>query len=253
MKKTNNIYIYDNTFTGLLTLIKFLINNHTIPLNIKNEFLNRSLFEKYISLNLKNDEIVIEQFVHELGINIFNIIYYVYLSNDENKEIIIFYFILSYLKYKKNVIYMRNLKYVSLALKIAKYVSHENHKMKGFIRFKELNNNILYAEFEPVNNVIFLLANHFKKRLKNEFWIIKDVKRNILCLYDQKNIKFLENVTFIPNEISNDELSIESLWKNFYKTIGIKGRKNDRCRQNFMPKKYWKYIVEMSDENEKSN
>ena len=44
----------------------------------------------------------------------------------------------------------------------------------------------------------------------------------------------------------------EDMWKEFYKTIGIKERKNDRCRMNFMPKKYWKYIVEVSD-NEKSS
>ena len=48
--------------------------------------------------------------------------------------------------------------------------------------------------------------------------------------------------------ISNDELDIQNLWKEFYKTIGIAKRKNDRCRMNFMPKKYWKYIIEVSDE-----
>ena len=37
------------------------------------------------------------------------------------------------------------------------------------------------------------------------------------------------------------------MWKSFYDTIGIKERNNERCRMNFMPKKYWKYIVEMSD------
>ena len=47
-------------------------------------------------------------------------------------------------------------------------------------------------------------------------------------------------------DIKTDE--IEDLWKSFYNTIGIKERKNDRCRMNFMPKKYWKYILEVSDE-----
>ena len=32
-------------------------------------------------------------------------------------------------------------------------------------RFKELKNNVFYAEMSPKNNVIFLLAEHFKKRL----------------------------------------------------------------------------------------
>ena len=73
---------------------------------------------------------------------------------------------------------MRNLKCVDASLKISKYVSNENHKLKGFLRFQELENHILYAEISPTNNVLELLSIHFKKRLKNEYWIIKDVGRN---------------------------------------------------------------------------
>ena len=43
------------------------------------------------------------------------------------------------------------------------------------------------------------------------------------------------------------------MWKTFYNTIGIEERKNNRCRMNFMPKKYWKYILEVGDINEESN
>ena len=63
---------------------------------------------------------------------------------------------------------MRNIKSVSEALKISKYVGHENHKFKGFLRFKELENNVLYAEFSPENDILFLLSKHFEKRLKNK-------------------------------------------------------------------------------------
>ena len=40
---------------------------------------------------------------------------------------------------------------------------------------------------------------------------------------------------------------------NIFKTIGIESRKNRRCQMNFMPKKYWKYIIEMEDAYEKDN
>ena len=50
----------------------------------------------------------------------------------------------------------------------------------------------------------------------------------------------------------NSEKEIQELWKTFYKTVAIKERKNERCRMNFMPKKYWKYIIELEDLNEKS-
>ena len=57
-----------------------------------------------------------------------------------------------------------------------------------------------------------------------------------------------ENFKLFNNTLSEKELNIEILWKEFYKTIGNETKKNERCRMNFMPKKYWKYIIEVSDE-----
>ncbi len=184
------------------------------------------------------------------GSNVFSVIYYVFLSSDENKELILFYFCLNARKYKSSILYRRNLKCVSEALRISEYVSHETHKFKGFVRFKELENNVLYAEIEPVNNVLFLISKHFAKRLKSEYWIIKDVKRNILSIYDKKEFIIVSDDEFVlaTDKVSDKENLMVDLWKVFYKTIGISERKNDRCRMNFMPKRYWKYLTEMSDE-----
>ena len=144
---------------------------------------------------------------------------------------------------------MRNIKSVNEGLKISKYVSRENHKFKGFLRFVELKNKVLYAEFSPSNNIIFLLSKHFKKRLSNEYWVIKDVGRNIISIYNKKDFYILDgnNFKLTVNDKSDLEEDIENMWKEFYKVIGIKERKNDRCRMNFMPKKYWKYITEVKD------
>lgn len=251
MKK---IYLYDNTFISLLNLIKFLISKKIVPHNIKNVTYQPTLFEEAIQLSITEEESIIEDFLKIFGFKVFNTVYYIFLSGNENKEIIIFYFLVNYLKYNNKVFYLRNNKSVCEALKIEKYVSRENHKFKGFLRFKEIDNNILYAEFAPENNIIFLLSKHFKNRLKNECWIIKDVKRNILSIYDKKEFYIVngEDLNIIINN-SDDEMFIEDLWKSFYKTIGIETRKNDRCRMNFMPIKYWQYITEVIEEYETSS
>ena len=103
---------------------------------------------------------------------------------------------------------------------------------------------------EPTNNVLFLVSSHFQKRLKNEYWMIKDTKRRIISIYDKKNFYIVaeEELKSRITKESKDEKKIEELWKLFYKTIGITERKNDRCRMNFMPKKYWKFMTEMRDE-----
>lgn len=246
----DNIYLYNDTFIGLLNLITKLYENNIRPKNIKPLNYSPTLFENLINLYIEIDKNIINKVINKIGNINFKIIYTVYLSNNINKELIIFYYYINSLKYKNNLQYMRNLKCVTVALKINKYVKNEAHKYKGFVRFKELKNNILYAEIEPVNNIIYLIANHFKNRLNNEYWIIKDINRNIFCLYDRKEIFFTneENFQLITNQFTNNELDYQNLWKNFYKIIGIESRKNDRCRMNFMPKRYWKQLIEMSDE-----
>ena len=245
----DNIYIYNN-FYNLLDLISILNKNNIKPFNIKSSNYSPTLFDNIIRLNLSNDESIINKIVKEIGYINFNIIYKVFLSENENKELIIFYYYKNSLKYKNETIYIRKLKCISESLKIAKYVGSEAHKLKGFLRFIELNNNILYATIEPTNNILELLSNHFKKRLKNEYWIIEDKKRNILSLYNKQDYIIINSSDFKinSNKLNNNEIDIQNLWKNFYKTIGIETRKNERCRMNFMPKKYWKYIIEMSDE-----
>ena len=246
----NFVYLYDGTFLNLISNIEYLLNNKIKPINIKNEFnYEENLFDKTFKLNIENNELFIERIIKDISSYAFSLIYDVFLSNENNKELIIYYFILNGFKYGSKIIYLRKLKCVSETLRISKYVRGENHKLKGFLRFKEMENNFLYAEMEPTNNIIFLIAKHFSKRLKNENFIIKDVKRNILCIYNKKNYVFVDGRNFnIDVCFSKNEKEYQKLWKNFYKTISISERENKRCRMNFMPKKYWKYIIEMEEE-----
>ena len=242
------IYIYDSSFISLLTLINYLIKNKIKPYDIKDESYSPSLLEETFYPKLFDDTLV-ERIIDKIGIFSFKVVYYVFLSNNKNKELLIYYFLLNSLKYKEKICYMRNLKCVSECLKISQYVKRENHKYKGFVRFKELNNNVLYSEIEPENDILFLLCTHFKKRLKNERWIINDLRRGIVGVYDKKKLYILDDTSFIdkPLKYSDLEDDYQEMWKEFYKTIGIKERKNDRCRMNYMPKKYWKHILEMEE------
>lgn len=241
------IYLYDDTFDGLLNLINYLFKNKIVPLNIKESNYIPNLLEKIFYPTLDKDDKLINRIIEKIGNSSFMTICHVYLSSYKEKEILIYNFLFNALKYKKNIIYMRNIESVSTCLKISKYVTHEAHKFKGFVRFKELNKGVLCATIEPENNILIMLSNHFKNRLKNENWIIIDKKRHMLSYYDKNNFYIVEEDLYKLN-LNYKEDEYEDLWKSFYKTVGIKERKNNRCRMNFMPKKYWKYIVEVSDE-----
>ena len=248
--KENLIYLYDGTFLNLISLINHLLKFKIKPLNICDE-------NKYIS-SLLEEPVRLEQVKisnMKISSNILKTIYYVFLSEEENKELIIYYFWLNSLKYQNKIFYMRNLKCVSSALKISKYVNNENHKLKGFLRFREINNHILYAEISPTNNVLELLSKHFAKRLKNEYWIIYDIGRNRYSIYDKKRYYIVskDNINLDNIKLDKEEKDIENLWLTFFETIGIEERKNKRCQMNFMPKKYWKYMIEMESAYEKGD
>lgn len=251
----DQIYIYKNTFQNLLNLIDTLIEMDIRPFNIKNTLYAPTLLEQPIYLANKEKQNITKKYQKLVGNTILKISYYVFLSTEENKELIIYYFLLNSLKYKEKTIYRRNLKCVEKALKISRYVSKEAHRFKGFTRFTELKSHVLYATIHPENDILELLSNHFKERLKNQYWIIKDMNRDKLSIYDKNHFYIVNQSDFnlLDLSISENEEKIEKMWKSFYKTIGIKERQNERCRRNFMPKKFWKYMLEVRDELEKGN
>ena len=183
-----------------------------------------------------------------IPINILKTCYYVFLSSEDNKELAIYNFIKDALVYKNQVYYRRNLDSVNDVIKFSHKVSSELHHMKGFLRFKKMK-NFYYAEMSPTNNIIWLLPNHFRERLKNESWIIKDTAREIYALYDTKKVIFLKKDDICKLDLHYDveELLFEDLWKTFFKTIAIKERENKKCQMNHLPKKFWKNMIEMED------
>lgn len=244
----NKIYLYDGSFYNLISLILMLLKFKKEPLDIKSiDDYEPNLIDEPIFLKL-DDKSAVKYIKSNMSPNMIFRIYYSYLSNNINKEMIIYNFIKEYFKYGKNIIYRRNIESVNQIIKLSKYVGGEGHKMKGFVRFKKMK-DFYYAKISPTNNVLPILANHFKKRLSNEYWIIHDYKRDIYALYDTKKVTYLnkENVIELNLVFSHDEEKYENLWKTFFNTIGIKERKNERCQKNFMPKKYWKDIIEVED------
>ncbi len=245
----NNIYIYNGKFKNLLLLIKNLTEHKVNNIQIKEASYTPNLFDNIINLKLEDNVNIINYFKKKIGHQNFSIIFHVFLSHNENKENIIFYFILNAIKYQDKTRYHLNLKCVNLALKINKKVCNENHKFKEFTRFQELENHIYSAIITPENKIIFLLAHHFKNRLSSEYFIIHDTNNHIICIYDKNKLYYISDKNIkTKKNISKDEDKIKAIWKTFYENITIKERKNEKLRMNNMPKKYWKNITEMESE-----
>ena len=247
----SNTYIYDGTFSSLLALVSILLKLKNNPNDIKSKLdYEPNLLDTPVYLDLGDIEEKVLSLKEKISVKVLHTMYYVYLSVDNKKELVIFYFIKNALKYNDEVFFHRNLNCVNKALKISQSVSREAHYMKGFLRFKYMKNNFYYAEMAPTNNVISIIAKHFVRRLTKEYFVIKDVKRKVFAVYNLKDCLFLteKDIVKFNLELKDDEEEFEELWKSFFKSVAIKERKNLKTQISFMPKKYWNYMIEMEDE-----
>ena len=64
---------------------------------------------------------------------------------------------------------------------MSRSVSNEAHRYEEFIRFRELENGILFSEITPKAQILTCVADHFEDRFPLENWIIYD-KTHKVCL-----------------------------------------------------------------------
>ena len=155
-------------------------------------------------------------------------------------------FDLAYLSISQKI-YALNLlsdKVVSTFLYTIKKVLNEKHRFKGFIRFKETASGILYAEYAPDNDITDLLCPHFVQRLSAVPFVIHDVKRNKAGVSNGKEYKIMAVDKTATLNLSEDEKAWEDLWKNYYKAVNIKERKNKKQQDNLMPLRYRRFLSE---------
>ncbi len=145
---------------------------------------------------------------------------------------------------RKNVCDFLGEKCVSDFSFLVQKVLHERHLMTGFLRFRESEKGVLYAQYSPDNDITEILAPHFLKRLGATPFIIHDVKRNLICISNGSALKCVEtsaSPTFSP---SQNEKDVCELWQRYYKEINIAERKNIRQQDHFIPRRYRKYAFE---------
>lgn len=121
--------------------------------------------------------------------------------------------------------------------------AREGHRLKGLARFRETADGTWYAPLYADANVMPLLAPHFARRLDRP-WVLHDVRRSLGAIGEDG--RYLLGQLEAPGEIawSVEELSYQELWRTFHHHIAIPDRASRRRQQQFMPLKYWEYLIE---------
>jgi len=129
------------------------------------------------------------------------------------------------------------------AVTYMKKVALEIHRFHGFIRFMETESGALYAPFSPDNDICDLLVPHFRSRFPKFPFVLHDVGRKKAAVYDGANV-FIAPLDQASVVISGDELTLQTLWKEYYRAVNIPARERLQQMRGYMPVRYWKYLTE---------
>lgn len=233
---------------GLLTIVWQCYRQQCIPfkITIKDKYVP-NLIDKFliIETNFQKSEEITDSIYEQICYDTYYNAYNAFLSNNPNKAINILKYLLLGLLVGSKVNTMLSVDYVLQVMQLKRQVLLEAHRMKGLVRFISIGNNIFYSTVHLDNNVIEQIGKHFIHRLPTQNFIIIDKNRNIAFLYNTKKyfITDIDNLN-LPNLDTEEEI-YQTLWKKFYETISISERKNLRLQSAYMPKRYWKDLVEM--------
>lgn len=130
---------------------------------------------------------------------------------------------------------------VHRARDLAKSVSRDSHKMKAFVRFREVpgETNAYVAWFEPDHFILDRVAPFFMRRFAGMRWTILTPYRSVA--WDGEHLAFGAGRTRADAPADDAQ---ESLWRTYYANIFNPARLNPDMMRQEMAQKYWKHLPE---------
>lgn len=250
------IYICTDTITGLYSALHDAwkeCRNGDAGIEVRGKT-QQQLFCEYRTVGESEQKAVrLERMIKRyLGCNAYWDIYLALLSDDEEKGTAVFRTIQESRNIKDSRKIMDHLGNPDVAkvFALSRGVSNEAHMYEEFIRFRELDNGLLFSEITPKAQILTCVADHFTDRFPLENWMIYDKTHQVFLVHRAKEQWGLVWGEALNQQaagmVSEKELEYEQLWKGFFDSIAIKERKNLKCQQNHLPFRYREGMPEMS-------
>ena len=128
--------------------------------------------------------------------------------------------------------------------RLEKSVRRDSHKMKAFVRFKEIDaggpqpRRRFVAWFEPDHHIVARTSGFFQRRFNDMDWLIATPKGS--AAWDGVTLR----VDDAPCEHPRLVDEADDLWRTYYAGIFNPARLKLKAMQAEMPKKYWKNLPE---------
>ena len=215
----------------------------------------RQLFCEYKVVEESRDKALrLERMIKRyLGYNAYWDIYLALLSDDPEKGTAVFRAMQESRRISNSRKIMEHLgnSDVARVFAMSRQVSNEAHMYEEVIRFRELENGVLFSEIAPKSQVLTCIADHFADRFPLENWMIYDKTHEVFLVHRQQTQWALvwgekpdkENT----HMVSESEKEYARLWTGFFNSISIRERVNPKCQRNHLPLRFRPYMTEFSD------
>ena len=253
-----NIFVFDNTFEGLLTSVFEAYSRRVFPDALFPEGEPLPLFHDEVFTVITEEEKakrVWRGLQKKLSSGALSCLAQCWLAEEAETPMLLFRYIRKAIDAPRSIETNFADPDVLEFSRMWKRVDWERLRMLQFIRFQKAADGTFFAAVEPEKNALPLAIDHFKDRFADQPWLIYDIKRAYGFYYDLKEVRqvtFEEGscerhlVTGMLDEslMDKDEKLFQQLWKTYFKAICIKERLNPRKHKQDMPIRYWKHMTE---------
>ena len=244
------IFAYDGSFEGFLSAVFDSFSMKTVPADIVIfDDMEPSLLKiHYVETNPEHTKRVLNGIEQKLGYSVLNMVKKSFLFDGEGKEIAILRFIRKAFAEGMSAGSKIGDEDVNRVYRMCVAVNNEAEHWRQFARFSD-SNGALVAVIHPKHFVLPLIKGFFCARIKNEHFMIFDSEHGAALIHTPQKSAIipLESLDF-PDPSEDNFYS--NLWKSYYRHIAIASRYNPTCRRNHMPKRFWQYLPEVSEELE---
>ena len=248
------VYICEDTITGIFSAIYDAwkeCRDKEAGIELRGT-LDQQLFCEYTEVTEVNRKAeAVERLIqNHLGYNAYWDIYHALLSEDPKKADAVFHVMQSARGVRNSKKIMEHLSdpYVAKVFELSRSVANEAHLFMEFIRFRELENGVLFSEITPKSRVLTCIGDHFTDRFPLENWMVYDKTHKEFIVHKERCGWVLVTGEEVNREkvdcVSEKELEFEKLWKGFFQSISIKESENPVCQRTHLPMHFRQDMIE---------
>ena len=249
------VFFYDKSFEGLLTTVfeTYRLKQYPEQLlaigNLEPLFCEKSYT---IITDLEKSSRVWKKLQNKLSKRAVQLIVYGWLSEQEGADKLLFDVIKKMVDSPFPIESNFADNDILSLFQLAKKVSKERHHLMQFVRFQKTVDDIYFAVINPIYNALPLAINHFKNRFADQQWIIYDINRNYGFYYNLQTTteitldieQYVNNGKLNKQALADNEELFQTLWQKYFKALTIKERINLKQQKQYMPKRFWHYLIE---------